>query len=468
MKALVGLALLMALGTTNVAVAADADGVWQSLGYGRVIAIESEQVQTYDISKAGCVRSFKEPLNDFGKIIELTDNALVIKYGINHYHHVRLDALPVACGEKIADVNNPLLNFDTVWHTFQENYAFFETRKVDWPAAYQQYRSKLSDTSSPAELYAALKAMLDTLDDGHVKLDVPDTLRIESSERKTTAEQPSLFELQQSARAAITEKHLVDTHQINAGIVRWGWVKHPGEAKIAYIQLNAMLMLAQYPIESTGDLRRFYQHYFAYAENREYQYQDEVTGANMIMGQILPQLRDADAVILDLRFNGGGKDGAGLAVMNHFTDQAQTVFTKKARNSDGFSPPRAIQLQPADKTYTGPVYLLTAVGTSSAAEIMTLSSMPLKHVTRVGANTEGIFSDALDKMMPNGWEYTLSNEVYEDLQGNQYEHIGIPPNKRLDYPRQHRQFYQHVIDDVVDGDNAIEWVVRRHSPETQN
>lgn len=438
------------------------DGIWRSVGYGQIMRVEAGQVAGYDISKAGCFHSFDEKLNELGEVVDVSDTSLIIGYGINLYHYTRLRELPSACTGKPENPSDPLLNFDSVWHTFNEHYAFFEGRNVDWDASYQRYRSKLRQDSSDVELYVVLNAMLSEIDDAHVSLDVPDSVRKQAAEDSPGESRPSMFALQQAARQALVEKYLDEAQIYNNGIVRWGWVSNSGEKRIAYIQLNAMLLLAQYPVETSGDFRSFFRDYFAYAEEREYQYLDEVAGANSILDEITARIGDADAVVLDVRFNGGGKDGAGLAVMNHFVSEGQTVFTKKARHGNGFTAKQEIRLEPAAMRYDGPVYLLTGPATASAAEIMVLSSLPLPNVTRVGASTEGIFSDTLDKKMPNGWEYTLSNELYEDLAGRNYEGSGIPPQHGVDYPRDARSFHEYIIANLDDGDEAVEWVLKQH------
>ncbi len=52
----------------------------------------------------------------------------------------------------------------------------------------------------------------------------------------------------------------------------------------------------------------------------------------------------------------------------------------------------------------------------------------LPNVTLIGEQTYGIFSDTLDKELPNGWEFSLTNEQYLSAEGVSYEQIGIPPN----------------------------------------
>lgn len=71
---------------------------------------------------------------------------------------------------------------------------------------------------------------------------------------------------------------------------------------------------------------------------------------------------------------------------------------------------------------------MTTRASASATEICVLASLSLKNITRIGGNTEGITSDMLDKTLPNGWEFSLSNEIYLDNKGKSYEHTGIAPD----------------------------------------
>jgi len=51
----------------------------------------------------------------------------------------------------------------------------------------------------------------------------------------------------------------------------------------------------------------------------------------------------------------------------------------------------------------------------------------LPNVTIMGENSSGDLSDILDKPLPNGWEFGLSNEVYLDHLGKSHEVTGFPP-----------------------------------------
>jgi C-terminal processing protease CtpA/Prc len=80
---------------------------------------------------------------------------------------------------------------------------------------------------------------------------------------------------------------------------------------------------------------------------------------------------------------------------------------------------------------------------------------------RIGSTTEGIFSSTLDKKLPNGWKYELSNEVYQDLQGNNYENTGISADYPLDYSTNKDDFLTQLANDLkVKKDSGIELALK--------
>jgi len=54
----------------------------------------------------------------------------------------------------------------------------------------------------------------------------------------------------------------------------------------------------------------------------------------------------------------------------------------------------------------------------------------------------------LEKRLPNGWYFSLSNEVYLDNQGVCYESIGIPVDYELNYPNDRQTFFRSVAEDL--------------------
>src|SRR5262249_28495731 len=63
----------------------------------------------------------------------------------------------------------------------------------------------------------------------------------------------------------------------------------------------------------------------------------------------------------------------------------------------------------------------------SAGETFTLALMDRKpHVLRIGSNTQGVFSDVLNRNLPDGWRFRLPNEIYLTSHGEAFDAIGIP------------------------------------------
>jgi C-terminal processing protease CtpA/Prc len=171
----------------------------------------------------------------------------------------------------------------------------------------------------------------------------------------------------------------------------------------------------------------------------------------------LPQ---AKSYILDLRFNGGGKDAVALDILNHFSNKEKLAYTKKARIEKGFANPQKFKIIPSKNHFSGNVYLLTSHLTASASEILVLASLANSNFKRIGSTTEGIFSSTLDKELPNGWEYELSNEVYQDLNGKNYENIGISADYQLEYSTNKDLFLDQLSTDLKNKkDTAIELAI---------
>jgi C-terminal processing protease CtpA/Prc len=64
----------------------------------------------------------------------------------------------------------------------------------------------------------------------------------------------------------------------------------------------------------------------------------------------------------------------------------------------------------------------------SAAETFTQALLNREpKVTRVGENTQGVFSDVLSRKLPNGWGFGLPNERFV-TDGKSYDGPGIPPD----------------------------------------
>ena len=133
-------------------------------------------------------------------------------------------------------------------------------------------------------------------------------------------------------------------------------------------------------------------------------------------------------MIIDLTINYGGYDFISRKIAERFAAKTTPSYSKYPADA-----PKATaykyQLTPHSKNnFTGPVYVMTSNITLSGGELLTMSLKSLPNVTHVGETTRGALSDKLEKTLPNGWEISLSNEVYLDHQGREFEGKGIPPD----------------------------------------
>ena len=44
--------------------------------------------------------------------------------------------------------------------------------------------------------------------------------------------------------------------------------------------------------------------------------------------------------------------------------------------------------------------------------------------------------------------FSISNEIYMDHEGNNYENIGVPVNHELNYSRDRQTFFRRVLNDL--------------------
>ena len=411
--------------------------------------ISKKSVLIRDTYESGCNLNTRLPtkyLEEFYTISSLTKDSLQIKAGFTHYKFVRSKASEICEKTK----NNPLSNFDALWETFNENYAFFDLREVDWNKLKDKYRSRLSNKSSDFELYTVLNAMVSELKDGHVSVEIPESLedKIEENDEDTD-------DLRKNVIYSITRRYIPNHKTYNKGMINWGFIND----STSYIQFNDFEDLANYNIPDNLTTEEFAAQYWERADKSLSYTKDVLTSFKKQMSIIYDDIRNTEYCIIDVRFNGGGFDQIGLEILSYFTNKKRFAFSKKARSKNGFTNTQNIYIKPNELHYKGKLFLLTSPQTASASETFILASQNIENVTRIGSNTEGILSDILSKRLPNGWEFGLSNEIYENADGKNYEMTGIPPNYELNYSRNAKVFYTDLLTELKSNDRAIEKVI---------
>lgn len=447
------------------------DGVYQSVGYGRIVKIEKGEYLLADVTRISCLPLMDGKISEFGEALQLKNDTLSLQDGINLYYFTRIEDAPAVCKKDSQEykeaqekTNDPEYNFEVLWETFIDHYAYFDLRKVDPEQMYAEYRPKVTSETTQPELFFILSQMLDSFDDGHIGIDASEEIEDAAQKLYTEAQTTDVKKPQKRLRSyqvskTVSDQYIPNGTSIKNGNLRWGIIKD----NIGYLQLNQMMCLADYNLSDTLSYGEYWMAFLEIADASKNDTQDEVDGLNSSLDVIMKDFANTDALIIDVRFNGGGKDEVGMALLERLNGAEKLAFTKKGKLGNGFTPVNKVTQTASKNPYNKPVYLLIGPESASATEIMALSALSLPNITLIGSRTEGVFSDVLDRALPNGWEFGLSSEVYLDLQGNNYEGVGIPPDIEIGYPRKTQEYLTKVVTDLEkDGDETIEKAIEMH------
>lgn len=418
--------------TTNSPSATDfshLQGVWRSLGYGKVLLIEEDQYTFFEETSISCLPLFSGPLDELS---ERYDHLTVSPggqafsahraTGVTRIGFRRLKALPATVADtRDRNPDDPEFNFEVFWHTFAEQYALFDLKGVDWHQAYRDFRHRITPDSHPEVLYATLVAMLRPLRDGHVHLH-------SSWGQYNSGPLPALFKrLDDELDAADTDQ---DVASYLAELREWlrevihndylgGRVHHGGNRLVEWGRLD----------DDTGYLNI---RAMAGQSGKIGYPAEDLTATHALMQRVMAEVGRLPNLVVDVRGNGGGYDGVALCFASYLMDRKRRAFTKSARQGNGCTGQQPIHVTPATTgTYRGNLFVLTSELTASAAEIFVLALLQHPRVTLMGEPTLGILSDTLERHLPNGWYLTLSNEIYRASDGETYEDVGIPPHIRM-------------------------------------
>ncbi|WP_260475839.1 S41 family peptidase [Streptomyces sp. WAC 06725] len=409
---------------------ASLEGVWRTDGYGSLVTIDGRQLRTYETTAVSClpgsVRGVRTgPPGAGGRAdFAVPDGAritvvprggdearLSIQDNVGHRTLHRIAGLPARCHQPPA--KDPRTVFDVFWRTYAENYPFFAAKKTDWAAVRDRYRPRVTARTTDDELFAILREMIEPLHDGHTRLSAGPGRVYAGSRPGTTLPTPAFLKQVDAAIAA----------GLGPGVTRQQWA-------------GGALSYADLP-DRLGYLR--ITSFQGYTDREDYD--SDVAELDRALDAVFTKARTSGpkalrGLVVDLRLNGGGSDQLGLRVAARLTGRPYLAYRKHARNDPAdarkFTPDEPARIRPHDgPRYTGPLTLLTGPLTISAGETFTQSLLGRTPApARIGENTQGLFSDTLDRTLPNGWKFALPNEEFLTADGRTFDGTGIPPTVR--------------------------------------
>ena len=287
---------------------------------------------------------------------------------------------------------DPEADFEAFWRLFDERYALFEVKGVDWDAVYAAYRPQVTPETSRAELFAVFEEATDLLNDVHV------TVRDTEGDRFARSGGRSLgvgdFDVGTVSTALIEEGYARGPLTVRAGgTMRYGTL----EGGVGYLKVDAF----KYP-----------------------------TTTQAALGEIGAAFADAPAVIVDVRQNGGGSDAVARMLAGLFADERRLVMTAARRlpGEDAPGAPEPWFAEPAQEALGAPVFVLVNDRTISAAENFAIMMRAFPHAAILGETSAGALADTYPASAGDGWVFGVPSNVLRDARGRSWEGIGVVPD----------------------------------------
>ncbi len=285
--------------------------------------------------------------------------------------------------------------FDSLWKDYNETYALFDVREINWNEQYTNCRPQVNDEMTDQEFFQVLKNLLYPLKDAHVYVKTPFG-SLNSGEDNVSLD---IFSLD-----SVCSQYINNPKKCGNNIITYGTIKN--DNTIGYIHI------ASFSSGQTG-------------VNQNQDWAEEIDIA-------LNELKNKRCLILDIRGNRGGLTGNVSQISGRFCLQNKTYAISRTKNGPGqsdFGPGVELEIKrKGNMVYENPVILLTNAQTMSAGEEFAMAMKSQPQVTQVGNHTCGVFSLALERCLVNGWKYSVSVQKVTDPAGNIPEGKGIIPD----------------------------------------
>lgn len=300
--------------------------------------------------------------------------------------------------------NTPTNNFEQFWKTYDEHYGMFEVKNIDWNAIHDQFRPKINDQMTDAELYKVLSNMMVLLNDNHLNLyptngELPVFPGGVLSYRNGQLE---ILKVQEDYDIEVAKKYTTGYTQVTDNI---GYGKLAGN--LVYINVKGT---------------------------------DALKDVEKQIENIMNNIAEAKGVVIDIRGFYGGYDPVSQYLAGCFASSKKLYMTTRKRNGPAhtdFTETLEWYVEPrTSRPYTKSIVVLTSRFTQSAGETFLLALQQFEHVKTLGDTTAGSFSDNPNFEMYNGWMFSVSVGDYRAPGGISYEGIGLAPQQFLKNTRE--------------------------------
>ncbi len=286
--------------------------------------------------------------------------------------------------------NTPRDNFEALWNIIDQRYCFFgyKSKKygLDWNEVYARYSAQVDNSMTEQQLFEVLGNMLGELRDGHVNMYASfNTARYWSWQE----DYPKNFS------DTLQRRYLGTDYRI-AGSLKYRRL----DDNVGYVRCESFA-------NATGDGN---------------------------IDDVLMYLAPCNALIVDVRNNGGGLLTAAEKLAARFTNEELSVGYMQHKTGKGhsdFSAMKEQKLKPSrGLRWQKKVYVLTNRSVYSAANEFVKYMKCCPRTTVVGDRTGGGAGMPFSSELPNGWSVRFSACPMYDREGNSTE-FGIEPDHKV-------------------------------------
>ncbi|MCD4769706.1 MAG: S41 family peptidase [Bacteroidales bacterium] len=438
----------------------DIDGIWKTNAYNLIIEIKSNRYKVYEITEISCLRVKPIYLKLPGfQVRSLSKDSILLEIENTTYQIIatRIKQLPEVCNSyKKYRTKDPILNFEVFIQTFKENYAFSQQRSVDWEQIYSEYSPGVLSTTTKEELFDVFTEIAASLNDIH--------LTISDGKFETWHNidlLPSWFDKNDAINTQNKLTILARKRKLKNGKLAETYEELAFKNYIPVIKRN--YLHNQYTTLCNGN--NFYSlvndslgyicvlREDSYIEDGGDDPSEGLFVLDKALDKIISDLKDAKTIIVDARFNLGGADAYSVRITERFAKERKIVLSKQAFYSGKLSPKLDYEVNPDNKNLfeQKSVYFLISGLTVSGGENLAIAMSSIPNVTFIGETTMGALSDMQTRHLPNGWIFTVSNEIFYSHDNKNYEIIGFEPDIRV---KMNQKAFKNGIDNILE--RAIE------------
>lgn len=293
----------------------------------------------------------------------------------------------VSCVDEEEYSDDPRGNFEALWKIINEHYCFFDYKNseygLDWNEVYARYSRQIDNSMTSTQLFEVLGNMLGELRDGHVNMYASfDQSRYWSWKE----DYPANFS------DSLQRRYLGTDYKISSGIKY-----RKLDDNIGYIYCGS--------------------------------FSNAIGSGNL--DDILMDLATCNALIVDVRNNGGGMLTSAETLASRFTNEEILVGYMQHKTGPGhndFSELQEQKLKPSNGLrWHKPVAVLTNRAVFSAANEFVKYMKCCPGVTVIGDKTGGGAGMPFSSELPNGWSVRFSACPMYDRDMNCTE-FGIEPD----------------------------------------